>query len=282
MAVVKNILIEGSDGRPIATDIFFEDNGTPKPVVIYAHGFNGFKDWGNFDLVAERFSAAGFVLVKFNFSHNGTVPVHPEDFTDLDAFGKNNYSKELFDLDRVINWVCEESNPYHSQIDIDRLSLIGHSRGGGIVILDAAEDERVKKLVTWASVSECKTPWGGWPDEKMEEWKLSGVAYYTNSRTHQQMPLYYQLYEDFIQNETRLDIRKAISGLHIPVLICHGMLDTAVPVQKAFELAGWLPTAEIFIVESDHVFGRKHPWTENVLPEAMKAVMKETIRFLKG
>jgi pimeloyl-ACP methyl ester carboxylesterase len=95
----------------------------------------------------------------------------------------------------------------------------------------------VRKLVTWASVSECKTPWGGWSDEKMEEWKLSGTAYYTNSRTHQQMPLYYQLYEDFIQNEARLDIRKAISSLHVPVLICHGMLDTAAPVQKAFELA---------------------------------------------
>lgn len=280
MTAIKNLLIAGADGFPIATDIFFNPEGGPKPVVIYAHGFNGFKDWGNFDLVAERFSSAGFVLVKFNFSHNGTEPSHPEDFTNLDAFGKNNYSKELADLALVIDWVCDGSNPYHSQIDSSKLSLIGHSRGGGIVILQSAQDKRVQKLVTWASVNECKTPWGSWPDEKMEEWKLSGVAYYTNSRTHQQMPLQYQLYEDFIRNESRFNIRKAISGLHIPVLLCHGTLDTAVPVQKAFELAEWLPTAEIFIVESDHVFGRKHPWTESGLPEAMETVVKETLRFL--
>src|SRR5258708_25698923 len=101
----------------MAVDIFFKENETRKPVVIYAHGFNGFKDWANFDLIADRFAREGFVLVKFNFSHNGTTPANPEQFTDLEAFGKNNYSKELFDLRAVIDWVCDPANPYHHAID---------------------------------------------------------------------------------------------------------------------------------------------------------------------
>ena len=93
--------------EPIALDIFFENDQEQRPVVIYVHGFNGFKDWGNFDLIAKKIAAAGYVLVKFNFSHNGTTPEQPEEFADLEAFGNNNYSKQLEDLRLVIDWVCD-------------------------------------------------------------------------------------------------------------------------------------------------------------------------------
>jgi len=280
MHVSKNILIPGSDNHPIALDIFFEEANAPKPVIIYAHGFNGFKDWGNFDLIAERFAWQGYVFVKFNFSHNGTTPAHPEDFVNLEAFGNNNYSKELADLRSVTDWVCDVANPYLNIIRAGQINLIGHSLGGGIAILHASEDARIYKLVTWAGISECKTPWGNWAAEKMEEWKRTGVDYYTNSRTKQQMPLYYQLYEDFVQNEERLNICQAISRLTIPVLICHGTLDTTVPVQKAFDLLTYQPAAKIFTIETDHVFGRRHPWTESFLPAAMNAVVEESLHFI--
>jgi uncharacterized protein len=276
----KNIIIAGAANHPIALDIFFEQNETPKPVVIYAHGFNGFKDWGNFDLMANEMARAGFALVKFNFSHNGTTPAQPEDFADLEAFGNNNYSIELQDLKLVTDWVSSAQNPYKKQININHINIIGHSMGGGIAILQASTDDRIKKLVTWASISECKTPWGNWPAGKMEEWKNTGVQYYTNSRTKQQMPLYYQLHEDFLQHEDRLNIQKAICTLKIPVLICHGTKDTAVPIEKAYALKEWQPAATLFTVDSDHVFDRKHPLLTDTLPTAMQEVLATTISFL--
>ncbi len=281
MQQVKNIIIPGSAGKPIALDIFYTRYDQPRPVVVYAHGFNGFKDWGNFDMIARRFVQEGFVLVKFNFSHNGTTPQTPEDFTDLEAFGNNNYSIQLADLQRVIDWIADPQNPCAAYIDSGNINLIGHSMGGGIAILHAAADSRIKKLITWAAISECKTPWGNWPPEKMQEWENTGVQYYANSRTKQQMPLYYQLYLDYIQNESGFNIQKAISSLHIPILICHGTLDLAVPVEKAYQLKAWQPEAELFTIETDHVFGRKHPWTEEALPEAMGQVLEEVFRFLK-
>ena len=105
MHSIKNILLTRADHKPRALDIFFKNDLEPKPVVIYAHGFNGFKDWGNFDLIAKKIASHRYVLVKFNFSNNGTTPDHPEEFTDLEAFGNNNYSKELEDLQIVIDWV---------------------------------------------------------------------------------------------------------------------------------------------------------------------------------
>lgn len=280
MESFKNIVISGAENRPLALDIFYGEN-EPRPVVIYAHGFNGFKDWGNFDLIAQQFAAAGFVFVKFNFSHNGTTPDNPEEFVDPEAFGHNNYTRELYDLQVVIDWVVKSAEPKDTPVDPARIYLVGHSMGGGIVLLKAAEDPRVKGVATWASISECKTPWGSWTAERLEEWKRTGVQYVLNSRTRQEMPLYYQLYEDFQNNKDRLDIKAAVQRLTVPLLICHGTHDEAVSIINAYELHKTAKDAELFEVDSDHVFGRKHPWTEEVLPPAMQQVVDTTIRFFK-
>ena len=98
MLIQKNIALNGSANRKFLLDVFYLQNGEKKPVVIFCHGFKGFKDWGHFNLVGERFAEEGCVFVKFNFSHNGTTPEDPLNFTDLKAFGNNNFSKELEDL----------------------------------------------------------------------------------------------------------------------------------------------------------------------------------------
>lgn len=278
---IRNILLQGAEAKPIVLDIFCKEDNLPKPVIIYAHGFNGFKDWGGFNLIAEELAEAGFALVKFNFSHNGTTPEQPEEFKDLEAFGNNNYTKQLADLKIVTDWVCNTGNPYWQLFDTDKISLIGHSMGGGIAVLFAAEDMRIKKLVTWAAISECKTPWGSWPPAKMEEWQQTGVQYYTNTRTGQQLPLYYQLYLDYVDNKKRLNIEDAIKRLSIPILICHGTSDISVPVEKAYQLKEWQPLAELFTLDTNHVFDRTHPWPKAFLPEAMDIVLQKTILFLK-
>jgi dienelactone hydrolase len=280
MQRIKNIRITGSSNYSVTLDIFFEKEKVQKPVIIYAHGFNGFKDWGNFDLIAEKFAEQGSVFIKFNFSHNGTTPEHPQDFTDLEAFGNNNYTTALNDLKNVVDWTCSNENPYRQSIDNSCIYLIGHSMGGAIVILYATKDKRIKKLATWASVSHCKTPWGNWPAEQMEEWKRTGVQYYINSRTKQQMPLYYQLYEEYCNNAEVLDVMKAMQQLSIPILICHGTADAAVPVENALLLKSWQPAAELFTLDSDHVFGRKHPWKEKGLPAATEAIVNASLQFL--
>ena len=278
----KNNSLQGSLNKPIAVDIFYLQNRLPKPVVIYAHGFNGFKDWANFDLIAKQFAQAGFVFIKFNFSHNGTTPQEPEDFVDLAAYAENNYTKELDDLQLVINWALNKTNSHAQEINAEKLCLIGHSRGGGIAIIKAAEEKHIMALATWASVSECKTPWTNWDATKMQEWKSTGVQYTLNSRTQQQMPLHYQLYENYVQHAERLNILKAISSLSIPILICHGTKDEAVTLDKAYELQQANPAAKLFLVISDHVFGRKHPFTSQQLPSPMQQVVNETIIFFQA
>lgn len=280
MQIHKNRITTGASGKPILYDVFLPEQKRA-PIVLYLHGFNGFKDWGQFDLIAQQFAAAGFCFVKFNASHNGTTPEAPEDFADLEAYGQNNYTKELHDLHAMIDLVLDTHDALFSECDQNGVYLVGHSRGGGIVLLQAAADKRVKAVTTWASVAECKTPWGKWPAERLEQWKLTGVDYYVNSRTNQHLPLYYQLYEDYQNHAERLDIKAAVARLQVPLLICHGTKDEVVPVRAAQELFEAAGNASLFLLPSDHVFGRRHPWPHSHLPTAMQQVVDATVSFLK-
>ena len=280
MEFEKNILLERKHDLPILLDLFYEKSNLPRPLVIFCHGYKGFKDWGPWNLVAEHFAKKGFVFSKFNFSHNGGTAENPIDFPDLEAFGRNNYIKELDDLEVVINWLLS-NNSISPIIDKENVSLIGHSRGGAIVTLKASENIRVKKVVSWAGVSdfEKRFPQG----EILEKWKKDGIAYITNARTKQQMPHYYQFYENFLEHKNRWNIRKAVKKLQIPQLIVQGDADLNVVQKEGENLHDWNPNSELLIVKNgDHTFGAKHPYLENDLVKPLDLVISKTIDFLKN
>ncbi len=280
ITATKNIVLKGIHGKPIVTDVYFKDDGQAKPIVIFCHGYKGFKDWGAWDVMAKTFAAAGFFFIKFNFSHNGGTVTQPIDFPDLEAFGANNYSIELDDLGKVIDWI-HTSETFKRQIETQKLYLIGHSRGGGIVTIKAEEDQRIHKVVTYAGVSDYakRNPTG----DALDAWRNTGVRYVKNGRTQQDMPHDYQFYEDFIANETRLTIKRAVSQLKIPYLIVHGDADTSVLIEEAQDLFWWYPLSQLEVIpNADHVFNTKHPWDKEAPSAALKTVITSTIDFLNS
>lgn len=280
MKKIKNLLIQGKHLKPILTDAFYLQNNIAKPIVIFAHGFKGYKDWGCWNLIAEAFARQNVFFVKFNFSHNGGTADQPIDFPDLEAFGNNNFIKELDDLQSVIDWVFTEKS-IQPELDPSNITLIGHSRGGGIVCLKAGEDKRITKIITWAGVSDFETRF---PQGKLlDTWREKGVSYIDNSRTKQQMPLYYQFYENFEQNKERLNIKSTIIKLKIPHLIIHGTKDTTVKFEEANNLHSWNPRSELYPLKgSNHTFNSKHPWEETLLPSALQSVVNKSIVFVNN
>lgn len=274
----KNNLIAGKHQKPIVTDFFFDKTKKKQRLVIFCHGYKGFKDWGAWDLVAQKFAESGIFFIKFNFSHNGGTPEQPIDFPDLDAFGHNNYIKELDDLETILDYISDPNFEYESWIDVSNITLIGHSRGGGIVTIKAAEDKRITKVISWAGVSDYKSrfPKG----DALTNWKTNGTFYIKNGRTHQEMPHYYQFYTSFIAQEERLTISRATASIQIPHLIIHGTEDTTVTVQEANNLKKWNPNAELYLIKNaDHVFNVRHPWDSDQIPKALFLAMEQSIRF---
>ena len=280
MNIIKNTVLKGKHKKPILTDYFYKQNNKQKPIVIFCHGYKGYKDWGSWNLVAEHFANQDFFFTKFNFSHNGGTIEQPIDFPDLDAFANNNYSIELDDLQVVIDAVLS-TNEFKNEIDKNNISLIGHSRGGGIITLKASENNKISKIISWAGISdiEARFPKG----EALKQWRKDDIGYVVNSRTNQQMPNKYQIYENFMANKERLHIQTAVEKLEIPHLIAYGTDDVVVLPMEAENLNKWNNSSELFMVRNmDHGLGNTQPWLEKNMPTDTQNVVEKTIRFIKS
>ena len=279
MIIKKNNILLSAEKKTIVYDVYYTPSSLPKPIVIFAHGYKGFKDWGAWNLVAEAFVKAGYFFLKFNFSHNGGTIEQPIDFPDLEAFANNNFSIELDDMDRAIDFITSE-NSYSQEINSEKINLIGHSRGGGIVLIKAEEDPRISSAVTWAGVSDFKARFQE-GTKGFADWLASGVTFIENSRTKQKLPHYLQFYKDFQENEYRLTIKRAVMNLAKPQLIVHGSNDSTVSINEAIAMHKWNPASQLEIVdEADHVFSSIHPWREKYLPQNLQQAVNLTLTFL--
>lgn len=84
--------VNSNEGLPIRYDLYspISRNGLSFPVIIFLHGFKGFKDWGPFPDVCEELARAGFGVVAMNFSLNGIGDERTE-FTELDLLKEKPY-----------------------------------------------------------------------------------------------------------------------------------------------------------------------------------------------
>ena len=277
MIIKQNKLIQADGKRPIVYDVYYNQNNIPKPVVVFCHGYKGFKDWGAWHLVAEEFANAGFFFLKFNFSHNGGTAEQPIDFPDLEAFSENTYTKELDDVVRVL----KELKNYSQEANPAQTNIIGHSRGGGLALLATELHSNILKAATWAGVSDF-APRFYEGTEAFAEWKKTGMAYVENARTNQQLPHKFSFYEDFNTNREAYSIKRAVRNTQKPLLIVHGSADTTVELFEAENLKKWGPQAKLHVIDgADHVFQSKHPWEAEALPKEMQEAVKVTIGFFK-
>ncbi len=272
-----NIVIKSCHGRNTVYDISIPQRDAKCPLIIFCHGFKGFKDWGHFNLISEEFVKNGFIVLKFNFTFNGGTASQVVDFPDLEAFAENNYLKEVEDLHHIIKLlktgVIEVAN-WNGTIH-----LIGHSRGGGVATIAGAESGFVSKVVSWAGISDCLKRL---PNEtELNNWKIKGVRYIKNGRTNQDMPMNYQFVETLMENKERLSIRNSAIQLGSDHLIIHGSLDDAVPFSDAEDLHSWNPQSQLVEIKgANHVFGGKHPWMDDALPNHTLQAIDATIKFL--
>lgn len=273
--IIKNNEIEGCNGRKIAIDYRYREGDDLLKPIIYVHGFKGFKDWGSSNSVADTFAENGFLYLKFNFSHNGVTQEYPTDFADLEAFGNNNYWIEFQELGMVIDWVVKSDLP----IDLEKLAVIGHSRGGGIALLRTAQDDRIHKAITWASVCDFEQRF----PKDVSEWKSKGVEYIYNARTEQMMPLYFQLYNSYYTHKTQLDIPLQCGNIQQELLVVHGTNDPAVGIEEAEQIVDRVRNARLEIIpDSGHTFGAIHPAKNDVLPVDLQKVVDLCLEFLNG
>ena len=271
MMKLVNRIYTGSNGRQSLIDFEIPENFNGN-LIVFVHGFMGFKDWGAWNLVQQFFTERGFGFCKFNLSHNGGTIENGIDFPDEKAFGENCYSYEVQDIESVLHWMIQQVK------NIQGIHLIGHSRGGGDVILAGRNLQTtfpLRSIHTWAAISNIGSRFP--QDLALEEWKKEGVRYIENGRTKQKLPQYFSLYEDYQRNASELNIEIAIKDLKIPITLYHGDKDTSVPIKEGKDLAHWISKDLCIISGADHVFGASHPWGSEDLPEQLLELCEQTL-----
>jgi len=252
----RTFTLTNSSEELIRGDLRHREDVKNAPTIIICHGFKGFKDWGFFPILAESLASAGYVTVTFNFSRNG-VGADLQNFNELEKFARNTYSHELEDLKFIVDNIANERLG-KGLIDLEKIGLLGHSRGGGIAILHTSKDERIQVLVTWAAISTVER----FSQEEIGLWEKNGYIEIENKRTKQIMPIYADLLQDIRANKDKLNIIESASRLEIPTLIIHGDCDESVHPDEARKIYDNLssPSKELMIIEeTNHTFGTNHP-----------------------
>jgi dienelactone hydrolase len=257
----------------VLIDVRAGGRGSPRPAVVVVPGWKGFKDWGMFPPFAERLARAGLSAVSVNPSGSGVDD--QGEFTWVERFGHNTYSAELDDVRQVVDALAAGALGVAPPTSI---GLVGHSRGGGVGVLAAAEDRRISALVTWAAISSVER----WSPAEQRTWREAGVTEIVNTRTGQRLPLYPDVLDDVERHASgRLDILGAAARLAIPWLILHGTADESVSPLEGEALHAAARRADVRHVPvggAGHTFGTAHPW-QGETPH-FRLVADETLGFL--
>ncbi|MCA8936660.1 MAG: alpha/beta fold hydrolase [Planctomycetes bacterium] len=249
--------LKGADGAKLTGDVYLPANDSP-PLVIVIHGFKGFKDWGFFPWLGRRLADSGLAAACINLSHNG-IGENYETFERLDLFERDTWSKRVYDMTQVLDAAQHGLLTDKAQPNPGRLGILGHSMGGGLALLMAAKDQRVRSVVTLAGVNRANRL----PMEAVTQCLHDlGHVPIENGRTGQIMRIGKEFFDELKQHGEAFDIKAAAAKIETPWLLIQGSGDETVPLEEAQDLlsvAG--EQAKLLVIEdATHTFGAVHPF----------------------
>jgi pimeloyl-ACP methyl ester carboxylesterase len=198
-------------------------------LALIGHGVTGNKDREWAQKLAKALSSRGIAALRFSFSGNGKSE---------GSFADSTVSKEVEDLGSIL-----------SHCKGHKIAYIGHSMGGAVGVLAAAQDERIEYLVSLAGMVDTKgfyeRKFGALTPGEDVMWELP------------ECPLSEAFRDDMHAIGSTLPKAEQI---HVPWLLVHGTEDTVVPLQDSLDVLD-KQRGNVHFVElegCDHVFSGDH------------------------
>lgn len=242
------------------------------PWVLIAPGYSASVGTGFWVEVAQRIVDRGYGVVGCQFSGSGfgddllTV-------SELDAFARNTYGKDLEDLAEAAAWARSQAG-----FDSGRSVVFGHSRGGGMSVVHAAEDRRHSGVVTWNGIDSILrfTP------ERLQRWRDERQIEVMHWGARRRVALGREVLADAERHRERYEPLAAAARCAAPLLVVQGEADEAVTPDCGRRLVGAAGERGTFhlVPGGDHAFGMRTRRVPETTTEAFENAMAATLEFL--
>lgn len=210
-------------------------------LVVLCHGFQSTKESKPLSDVSDTLLSQGISTFRFDFSGNGESD---------GTFMYGNYWKEVEDLRTAVVYFSEKRN-------IPVRGIVGHSKGGDVVILYASKYHDIPAVVNISGRFDLKTGVRErLGDNFMIKIKKDGFIDVATSGGG----IGYRVTEQSLADRLATDVEAACSTIdpNCKVLTIHGSSDNVIPVSDASEFHRLIPNHQLQIVE-----GADHSYTQN-------------------
>jgi dienelactone hydrolase len=127
---------------PLQGRVWYPEGTGPFPLVLIVHGNHGMEDFSDpgYAYLGELLASRGFIFVSVdeNFPNGSFADL--VDMLDLGLEEENDARAWLLleHLAQWSDWSADSTHPFSGKVDMARVALIGHSRGGEAVAVAAA------------------------------------------------------------------------------------------------------------------------------------------------
>ncbi|GFP93207.1 putative uncharacterized protein ydl057w [Phtheirospermum japonicum] len=227
-AMQQKITVQNKRGEKLVGVL--HETGSPKLVVL-CHGFCSTKEYNMMVNLAAALENEGISAFRFDFSGNGESE---------GSFHFGNYSSEAEDLRSVVE--------YFTGLKRTTVAVIGHSKGGGVVLLYASKYHDIPAVVNISGRYDLKR---GLEErlgkDFLEKLKKDGYIDIKNKSGE----VDYRVTDESMTERLNTNMHKACLSIdkRCRVLIVHGSADEVIPVEDGHEFAKIIPNNRLQIVE---------------------------------
>lgn len=233
----QRVVVENYHGEKLSG--ILHETGS-KQLVIVCHGFQSSKERIPMVNLAAALEKEGISAFRFDFAGNGESE---------GSFQYGNYRREAEDLRAVVQHFHGENRVISA--------VIGHSKGGNVVLLYASKYNDVHTVVNIS---------GRFNLEKGMEGRL-GKDFLLRLKQHGYIDVFnrkgkfeYRVTEESLKDRLTTDIHAAclLIQQECRVLTVHGSMDKFVPAEDALEFAKFIPNHKLHIIK-----GANHEYTSH-------------------
>lgn len=215
---MEKILIQNSKGENIATVIHRPATPSAKLAVL-CPGYLDTKDYDHLIKLAEALTEQGYTAVRFDPTGVWESEGDISEYTT---------TQHLEDIRCIIEFMRTKSNYEHILVG-------GHSRGGMLSLLYAAQDSRVSTVLGIMPSSNYILPL-----KQREQWQTTGIESHRRNIPGTAEKKEFQVPFSYVLDREPYDVLGELKNVHARIVLIAGELDTLIPpadVQEIFERA---------------------------------------------